>query len=230
VEPAIQAELIILDFDGVLCRAESFTPEAIRLGLRRFGERVGVAMPEPDEATLLATLGYASRQTYPPLIPEPVRERWREMHALTLDAMEERIRALGPAVLYPGVPALLDALVAAGHVLALASNSSARYQRVHSEVHGLPRWFRYLYHAECEGIATKADMVAQVLAAEPGARGAVMVGDRLSDRLAAERCGLPFIACTYGFGCEEEWAGALVRVDSPAALGALFGIAPADGE
>jgi len=219
--------LVIFDFDGVLCRAETFTPDAIRLGLRRFGERVGVPIAEPDEAALLATLGYPSTQTYPPMLPESVRARWPEMHDLTLGAMEERIRALGADCLYPGALALLDDLVADGRVLALASNCSERYQRVHDEVHDLGRRFTHLWHAQAPGIASKADMVGAILAAEPHlADSVVLVGDRLSDRNAAARHGVPFIACRYGFGAPEEWSGAVAYADGVDDLRPLLGIAP----
>ncbi len=221
---SMRPDLIIFDYDGVLCRAEAYTPDAIRIGLRRFGESVGVAIPEPSEDVLLGTLGYPSRQTYPPLIPAPVRERWQEMHAFTLAAMEERIEALGAACLYDGVPALLDRLVADGRVLGMASNCSARYQQVHLRVHDLPRWFRHLCHAEQPGIASKADMVGHILAAEPRARQPVMIGDRASDRLAAAAHGVPFIACAYGYGTADEWSGATAVVESPAALGRCLGL------
>jgi len=220
----VQPDLIIFDFDGVLCRAEAYTPDAIRIGLRRFGESVGVTIPEPSEEVLLGTLGYPSKQTYPPLIPEPVRERWQVMHGFTLTAMEERIEALGPACLYDGVPAMLDALVAAGRVLGMASNCSLRYQSVHRRVHDLPRWFRHLCHAEMDGIASKADMVGRILESEPAAVHPVMVGDRASDRLAAEAHGLPFIACAYGYGHPDEWGGAVAVVESPAELGRCLGL------
>lgn len=221
-------ELIIFDYDGVLCRAESYTPDAIRLGLRRFGERYGTAIESPDEATLLATLGYPSMQTYPPMIPAPLRDRWQEMHALTLDAMCERITALGPACFYPGAIDLLDALVADGRILGLASNSSERYQTHHLTTHDLRRWFKHCYHAELPEIGSKADMVGAILAAEPGADGAVMIGDRASDRAAAEAHGVPFIACRYGYGDESEWGHPLAIVDEPAALREVLGLAPND--
>lgn len=220
----MRPDLIIFDFDGVLCRAEAYTPDAIRLGLQRFGASVGVAIPEPPEEVLLGTLGYPSRQTYPPLIPEPVRERWQEMHAFTLDAMEERIEALGSACLYDGVTAMLDALVADGRLLGLASNCSARYQNVHRRVHDLPRWFAHLQHAELPGIGSKADMVGAILAAAPEARQPVMVGDRASDRLAADAHGLPFIACAYGYGTADEWGDPAAVAQSPAELGRCLGL------
>ncbi|MCC7492988.1 MAG: HAD family hydrolase [Fimbriimonadaceae bacterium] len=216
-------DLVICDYDGVLCRAETYTPDAIRLGLQRFAARVGVTIALPDEAALLGTLGYPSHLSYPPFIPEAVRHRWQEMHQLTLDAMEERIRALGPACLYPGAVDLLDALVAAGRILGLASNSSARYQQVHREVHHLDRWFRYLHHAQEPGITCKADMLARILAAEPGRR-AVMVGDRSSDREAAAAHRLPFIACAYGYGAPDEWPGAVAVVDDLTGLGRALGL------
>lgn len=217
-------DLIIFDYDGVLCDAGLYTPDAIRDGLRRFGEAVGVAIPEPDEATLLATLGYPSHQTYPPLLPEPVRDQWRLMHAFTLDAMAERIEALGEGCLYPGVAALLDALVADGRRLGLASNSSARYQEVHRRAVGLDRWITHFQHAQAEGIASKADMVVRIRAAEPLARRPVVIGDRASDRDAAAACGLDYVACRYGYGRPDEWAGAVALVDTPAELGAVLGL------
>lgn len=217
-------DLIVFDYDGVLCDAGAYTPDAIREGLRRFGDLVGAAVPEPDEATLLATLGYPAHQTYPPLLPEPRRDRWREMHRLTLDAMAERIEALGPRCLYPGVAAMLDALVADGRVLGLASNSSARYQEVHRRAVGLERWFRHFLHAQTEGIGSKADMVGRILAAEPDARRPVMVGDRASDREAAAAWHLEFVACRYGYGEPDEWVGAVAEVDSPAELARVLGL------
>lgn len=217
-------ELVIFDYDGVLCRAEAYTPDAIRMGLRRFGESVGVDIPEPDEATLLGTLGYPSFKTYPPLLPAPVRDRWHEMHQFTLDAMEARIRALGTDCLYAGALDLLRDLLADGRILGLASNSSERYQRVHRETMGLDHWFRHLYHAQLPGIECKADMVRAILAAEPTAHSAIMVGDRAGDREAAVRNGLPFLACTYGFGCEAEYLGAIARADDIAGLRTALGL------
>lgn len=213
----MRAELIIFDYDGVLCRAETYTPEAIREALRAFGQRVGLPVPEPSDAELLATLGYPARDAYPRLLPAGVRDRWRELHALALDAMEARIRALGPGCWYEGARELLDDLVADGRVLVLASNASERYQQVHAETLGLRRWFRHLYHTQLPGISSKADMVARALA-EVDRRPAVMIGDRASDRDAASHNAIPFIACTWGYGSEAEWNGAAATVSNLTAL------------
>ncbi|MBI5834600.1 MAG: HAD hydrolase-like protein [Armatimonadetes bacterium] len=221
----LPADLVIFDFDGVLCAAERFTPDAIRDGLRAFAQRCGVPIDEPDEAALLATLGYPSHQTYPPMLPESLRPRWPEMHTLTLDAMERRIRALGRwGCLYDGVPELLDDLLADGRTLALASNCSERYQAVHREVHGLDRWFTHQWHAQAAGIGSKADMVARILADTPALRTSVMVGDRLSDRNAAAAHRVPFVAAAYGFGCAAEWDGAVAVADHVVQLRAILGV------
>ena len=219
------AQLVIFDFDGVLCQAGSFTPDAIRDGLRAFGQLCGVDVPIPDESALLATLGYPSHQTYPPMLPESVRGRWQEMHQLTLDAMERRIRGMGRwGCLYDGVPALLDNLVAAGRTLALASNCSARYQAVHNEVHGLDRWFSFQWHAQAAGIGSKADMLARILEDTSALPSSVMIGDRLSDRNAAAAHGVPFVAAAYGFGSPDEWGGAVAVADSVEQLSAILGV------
>lgn len=221
-------QLIIFDYDGVLCNAALFTPDAICEGLREFGRLVGRAIAEPDEATLLGTLGYPSTETYPPLLPDELRPRWREMHRLVLDTMERRIAALGEAVLYPGAARLLDDLCADGRTLALASNSSARYQEAHRRAAGLDRWFSILLHAQSEAIGSKADMVVRIIH-RIVARPAVMIGDRASDHDAAAAAAVPFIACAYGYGRPSEWPAAESVVGSIDELRERLGLGSARG-
>ena len=42
-----------------------------------------------------------------------------------------------------------------------------------------------------------------------------MVGDRFHDFEVAEKAGIPFIGCSYGFGGEEELDGAAMKVAAP---------------
>jgi phosphoglycolate phosphatase len=50
----------------------------------------------------------------------------------------------------------------------------------------------------------------------------VFIGDRESDRHAAEHAGVPFIGCAYGYGQPEEIAGAAAIVHSIAELRELL--------
>ncbi|HAZ62413.1 MAG TPA: hypothetical protein DCZ72_02205 [Armatimonadetes bacterium] len=222
---SLSPDLIIFDFDGVLCASETFTVDAIRDGLRGFAELVGVPVEQPSDAVLLNTLGYSSHDSYPPLLPAAVRDRWREMHRLTLDAMVRRVREMGRwGCLYPEIPALLDDLRADGRRLALASNCSTRYWEVHREVHELDRWFSQQWHLQSSGISHKGQMVERILAADPPQRGAVLVGDRASDAAAARNNGLPLIASAYGFGSPEEWPDAAQVVADRAELRRALGL------
>jgi phosphoglycolate phosphatase-like HAD superfamily hydrolase len=66
--------------------------------------------------------------------------------------------------------------------------------------------------ADDPGISSKGDMLADILASA-GHRSALMVGDRESDRDAAQVNGLPFVLFAGGFSATKRRNGDLVASD-----------------
>lgn len=130
---------------------------------------------------------------------------------------------------YPGVPALLEHLQAAGIRTAVVSN------KFDGAVKGLCQNYfgdrLPVAIGESQGVARKPapDTVFRALAelgAEPA--GAVYVGDSDVDIATAQNAGLPCISVSWGFRDADflRAHGAQQVADSPAALGALLLGAP----
>lgn len=144
-----------------------------------------------------------------------------------IDAYRDRYEAVGlfENEVYPGVPAMLDDLLAAGFALALAT-AKPEPTAVRIVAHfGLTPYFSLQVGASPDlgsGRRTKAEVITAALAllgltTGPGPAPAVMVGDRDHDVDGARVNGIPCVGVTWGFGSVAELtdAGAVTLVDHP---------------
>ena len=115
---------------------------------------------------------------------------------------------------YDGIPAMLQALKAQGHVLAVASNKyQAATEKIVAQL--FPDTFDVVL-GEREGVARKPDpqIVYDILSdrsdksdgsdrSEP-----LYIGDSLVDAKTAQAAGVKLVLCTWGFCTEEQLATA----------------------
>ena len=123
-----------------------------------------------------------------------------------------RLIKQGEAVLYDGVPAMLDELTAQGHTLVFLSNCKHAYQQAHRAYFGLDQWFSGYFCCENYENRPKEAIFPSIKARFGGPY--VVIGDRASDFRVASVHGLRSIGCGYGFGTREELALADVVVQS----------------
>ena len=195
--------LAIFDIDGTLFQSHRATVPAVRQAFEHF------ALTPPDEAAIIDTFG----------VPVVQYEAWlaslapKHAQQLVAYANDRELALIGETgELYPGVVDTLVRLRDAGHVLATCSNGSTAYVDAVLDAHAL----RPFFEAVCclgQCYADKAAMVQHILA-EINVRPAVVIGDRRGDIDAAQANRIASIAATYGYGAEEEWHGAGVRVSS----------------
>ena len=113
---------------------------------------------------------------------------------------------------YDGIPELLQALKAAGHTLAVASNKyQAATEKIVAQL--FPNTFDVVL-GERDGIARKPDpqivwdiverTAQNTYSAEFSGKGILYIGDSLVDAETAKAANLPFIACTWGFCTTEQ--------------------------
>lgn len=122
---------------------------------------------------------------------------------------------------YDGIPAVIDALKKRGHLLAVASN---KYQAATEKIvnHFFPGAFDAIL-GEREGVERKPDpqIVYDILAQLGGGadeeKQVTYYGDSLVDRETAQRAGVRFVACSWGFVARERLVeeGIAVIVDRP---------------
>jgi phosphoglycolate phosphatase-like HAD superfamily hydrolase len=204
-------ELVIFDIDGTLLATDAFWLEIGRRAVAAAYARHGVERELPDASRFLAAIGLPLPAFWEEILPADLHFLLEEVET-EAEGLADAAFATGHGALYPGARALLDELARARVHLALASNCGRRYLDSFQKAFGLATVVTEARCQDSPGVGSKADMVADILAAS-GTRDAVMVGDRDSDRLAARANGIPFILFTGGFGGEEPRAGDYVARD-----------------
>jgi phosphoglycolate phosphatase len=129
--------------------------------------------------------------------------------------------------LYPGIAALLDALDAAGWLLAVATGKSDRGLHAVLDQHGLRHRFVSLQTADRHPSKPHPAMIEAVLADSGAARGhAVMIGDTSFDMAMARAAGVRPLGVAWGYHPAEDLveAGAYSVAMDTADLAAHIGL------
>lgn len=206
----MEYQTILLDLDGTLTDSAPGILNSVRHACRRLG------LPVPPAAALRRFLG-------PPL-PASFRDVLGLDEAETARAVAA-FREYYPETgifenaVYPGIPALLADLKAAGKTVVMATSKPEHFARQIMEHFSLDRYFDAICGATLDETRTdKAEVVAYALttAGITDLRKAVMVGDREHDVKGAAQNGLPCIGALYGYGSAEELtaAGAVALADT----------------
>jgi phosphoglycolate phosphatase len=202
-----QYQLILFDLDGTLTDPKPGITRSVAFALAHFG----ITVDDLDSLT--------------PYIGPPLLESFERFHAL--DATQAR-EALGhyrayfaetglyENAVYPGIPELLSALLAARRTLVVATSKPAIYASRILAHFGLADYFAAVAGSDlAQSRAAKDLIIADALAghAEIPSDAVVMVGDREHDIDGARENGITAIAVAYGYGSLDELTAA-----QPAAL------------
>ena len=213
-------DIIIFDYDGTLVETKLGIMRCAKYALEKMG------IPVPDFEALNSFVG-------PPLF-----QQFRDFAGLEgeqLDLAVEHYRArytekgMYETRVFPGIPALLAALKAAGRTLAVATSKASFYAEKMLENDDLLQYFHAVIGCELDGSrAAKTELLDALfsrldLTTEDRAR-AVMIGDRMYDIDGAKARGLRSIGVRWGSAAagELEAHGADWIVDSPEQLGRLL--------
>ena len=218
-------QLVVFDNDGTLYPTG---PEVGRVVLEAHKDYVrlhGLSTPTPDFSLVEALIGADAKTFYAAMMPDQPPEVQQEFEDFCLD-YERRVIQAHPD-LYPGARDLLAALKRAGRRLALVTNGGPTYVKFIWDTCGYGEFFDGCYPYGPPEFDTKGERLQRAI--EDLGGPAVMVGDRASDREAAEFAGTAFIGCAYGYGRREELNGADAVVDEIAGLYNLL-LAPEERE
>ncbi len=191
---------ILFDLDGTLTDPKVGITTCCQYGLRAVGVDV------PDLKELEQFIG-------PPLIPafQEVYGITEDQARLALEKYRERFTDIGiyENELLPGVPQMLEALKAAGKVVATASSKPEPFVKRILEHFAIDGYFDEIAGSTMdEKHAGKAEVVADVLRRlhipEEEKDSVIMVGDRKHDVEGAAAHGIRTIAVTFGYGSVEE--------------------------
>lgn len=212
---------VLFDLDGTLTDPKVGITTSIRHAMRELGRPLG---PEVDLDWCIG----------PPLIDAFARllDGDRALAEAGVAAYRARYGTVGlfENAVYPGIPDLLEALVADGRRLVLATSKPRVFAARILDHFDLARRFDAIHGSELDGTRVhKTDLLPWILeveAIDPAA--AVMVGDREHDVIGARAAGVATIGVAWGYGGEGELAraGAARLVETVDALADLLAVAP----
>jgi phosphoglycolate phosphatase len=208
--------LVLFDLDGTLVDSTPGIWASVRSATAELG------LPEPTPEQLRGMVGPPLQDGFalvlgvpPALVPDAVAAYRRHYAA----------GAVLDVSVYDGVPGLLRRLRDGGATLAVASSKPEPFALRILAHTGLLEQFTSVHGATLDGtVRHKDQMVAAALAAHPGSRRPVLVGDRAHDVLGAAAHGLPCIGAGWGPAPDGELAaaGAAAVVEHPADVPAVL--------
>ena len=188
---------ILFDLDGTLTDSSSGITTTIQLTLAHYG------MEERRE-NLLRFIGPPLEECFSEFLPDSevpaAVSRYRARYS-TVGLFENEV--------YPGIPAMLEALRSAGLRLAVTTNKPRPFSVRILEHFDLAKYFQVIEGAALDGtVSTKRDVIELTLSRLGGLDRSrtVIVGDRLHDMEGASQCGISAIGVLWGFGSREELA------------------------
>ncbi|MCP8940512.1 HAD hydrolase-like protein [Alsobacter sp. SYSU M60028] len=211
-------EALLFDLDGTLTDPKPGITRSVQYAL----ERLGLTPPPADD--LEWVIGPPLAQSFAVLLgpggdPAEGVRLYRERYAVT---------GLFENEIVPGIPALLDDLLADGRRLFVATSKPRVFAERILDHFGLADRFQHVHGSELDGTrADKRDLIAYAVAQErltPAAT--VMIGDREHDVIGAGSVGIGTIGVRWGYGSDAELmaAGVAALVDRPAEIGRLAGL------
>ncbi|HBZ93603.1 MAG TPA: HAD family hydrolase [Pseudomonas sp.] len=191
---------ILFDLDGTLTDPREGITRSVQYALAKLG------IDEPDLTALEHFIGPPLLQCFMATYALDEAIGWQ-----AVNHYRERFRVTGlyENRVFEGVETLLEALVAQGRTLYIATSKPTVFAEEIARHFGFDRYFKRIYGSELDGTRTnKVELLAHLLESEKLApESALMIGDRKHDLIGARSNGLQAVAVGYGFGSREELLG-----------------------
>jgi phosphoglycolate phosphatase len=210
--------LCLFDLDGTLIDSEHGITACVKHALARLD------VPAPAHEELRRWIGPPLRYSFAPLLGNDAARI-----EAAVEYYHERFNTLGwrEHEIYPGIEALVEHLLAAGHQLAVVTSKPHRHAAPIIAHLPFGEAFLRLYGPHPDSPRSeKASMIAEALADfECDPADAVMIGDRHFDIDGAVANHVRGIGVLWGFGsrAELEHAGAHAIAATPDELAGLLG-------
>ncbi|MGP0173744.1 HAD family hydrolase [Pseudomonas sp. NCHU5208] len=196
----MQHSTLLFDLDGTLTDPREGITRSVQYALAKLG------IDEPDITALEHFIGPPLLQCFMSTYALDEATGWQ-----AVNHYRERFGVTGlyENRVFEGVEALLEALVAQGRTLYIATSKPTVFAEEIARHFGFGRYFTRIYGSELDGTRTnKVELLAHLLASEKLApESALMIGDRKHDLIGARSNGLQAVAVGYGFGSREELLG-----------------------
>ena len=188
---------ILFDLDGTLTDPREGITRSVQYALTKLG------IDEPDLAALEHFIGPPLLQCFMATYALDEATGWQ-----AVNHYRERFRVTGlyENRVFDGVETLLEALVAQGRTLYIATSKPTVFAEEIARHFGFDRYFTRIYGSELDGTRTnKVELIKHLMTLEGlDPAHTLMIGDRKHDLIGARDNGMDAAAVGYGFGSHEE--------------------------
>lgn len=198
--------LVIFDLDGTMVDSTDYLTEALHLAVEDMPH-----VEEPSPEVIQSAFGLTGGDFWAKVVPEASPQDVTLIRSRRRTFLDQLVK--GNDLLFPGVRETLAALKEQGHTISTASNCGTHYLDMILDTQDIRHFFS---HPICLGTINgekKADILTAHFERFPK-EDVYMVGDRSSDIEAAREHDVTAVACTYGFGNEDEWKQADFQINS----------------
>ncbi|MDA5561246.1 HAD hydrolase-like protein [Exiguobacterium sp. MMG028] len=192
---------VIFDMDGTLFRTDLILERALDETFDHLRSEEKWIGPTPIDQ-YRNIMGVPLPVVWTTLLPQYDEQAREEVDAYFLKRLIKNIQN-GNGALYAGVLELFEQLNRRGCPVFIASNGLVDYLQAIVAHYGLNRWITETYSIQQIDTLNKGDLVAEIVKKYELQDGFV-VGDRLSDIMAARANGLISIGCRFDFAQEVE--------------------------
>lgn len=206
-------DVVLFDLDGTLTDSGPGIMNAAAYAMEHYGLRY-------DPAVLRRFVGPPLLESFRDFCGFDNRAKCEEAVWVFREYYE--VKGIFENSVYPGVPEMLETLLAAGKRLAVATSKLDSAARRVLEHFDLAKYFELASGSLADNSRTKkSEVVAWALetlgVTDTGKNRALMVGDREHDVLGARENGLDCLGVLYGYGdaAELERAGAIALAATP---------------
>lgn len=156
-------------------------------------------------------MGVPLPKVWETLMPNHSIKEREQTDAYFLERLIENISG-GKGALYPNVKEIFSYLKDNDFSIYIASNGLADYLKAIVDYYNLDRWITETFSIQQIDTLNKSDLVERIKEKYGITDGAV-VGDRLSDIIAAKDNSLVSIGCNFDFAQEDELSQADIVID-----------------
>lgn len=185
-------KLVVFDLDGTISISHLYTVPAQKLALKEFG------VENISDEKLISCLGEKPILYAASFLPNHTNEQHLEY--LERELYWEKELMNEKAQCFDGIKEALDTLKVNGYKIAICSNSAVSYIEPVIKALQIESYIDFIQPIITG--KTKSDTL-KLLLQNTKARHAVMIGDRIFDKLAAQDNNIKFIGCLYGFNPDE---------------------------
>ena len=197
---------IAFDIDGTIFDCSDIIVEAFQNGIMLFNKYSPKKIDIPSIERIISVLGQPTELIFQILFPELTEQEYQKINDLCTKSLTETI-SKGGGRLFNDVHASLERLQMDGYVLLIASNGRIEYIEAILNANNLMNFFSMPIIVIDNIIKNKTDIIRRYIRDISRNSLFIMIGDRSSDRIAADENNIHFIGCDFGHAEKSELHG-----------------------